>query len=119
MRIFWFILCVLVFCAAPVQATQELSCEDGESVTGTTWYHAHCYTDTDTDTDTDTIGEPQNEVGVGTDVVLWANEDEDALVDEVVAEYRYAMDNETHALYGVVRLNLWDKIKGLFGGDAE
>lgn len=75
-----------------------------------------CYQDidTDTDTDTDTLGTPQDQAGVGANVVLWQNEKENPLVEEVTAEYRRDLDNDTNSIYGVVRLNLWEKIKDKF-----
>jgi hypothetical protein len=39
------------------------------------------------------------------------------MIEEVVAEYKYDIDNEAHSIYGVVRVNLWQKIKGLFSRD--
>ena len=89
----------------------ESSCPSGYKQTLNKWGHSHCYIDTDTDTDTDTLGDPQDEAGVGADVVLWQNEKQDPWLEEVVAEYRYDADNKTHATYGVVRLNLWNAVK--------
>lgn len=77
---------------------------------------SQCYQDIDTDTDTDTLGQPQDEFGVGVDAVMWQNDTEKLkMIEEVTTEYRYDIDNENHSVYGVVRVNLWDKIKGLFG----
>jgi len=66
--------------------------------------------------DTDTWrDEKDTEAGVGADIVLWENEtDKVKFIEEVVAEYKYDINNEDHSVYGVVRLNLWQKIKGLF-----
>jgi hypothetical protein len=62
----------------------------------------------------DTQAEQRDQAGVGADVVLWENEtDKLDFIEEVVAEYKYDIDNESHSIYGVVRLNLWQKIKGL------
>jgi len=58
------------------------------------------------------------EAGVGADVVLWENETEKVkFIEEVVAEYKYDINNQDHSVYGVVRLNLWQKIKNLFKKD--
>ena len=66
------------------------------------------------DTDTDTHADQRDEAGVGADVVVWQNEtDKVTFIEEVVAEYKYDIDNEAHSIYGVVRVNLWQKIKGL------
>lgn len=70
------------------------------------------------DTDTDTHVEERDKAGVGADVVIWQNEtDKVTWIEEVVAEYRYDIDNEAHSVFGVVRVNLWSKIKGLFNRD--
>jgi hypothetical protein len=70
------------------------------------------------DTDTDTHAKQRDQAGVGADVVIWQNETEKAkMIEEVVAEYKYDIDNEAHSIYGVVRVNLWQKIKGLFSRD--
>ena len=67
------------------------------------------YEDTDTDANTQKGGE----LGVGADVVLWQSERE-ALLEEVLAEYRYDAHNRDHKGYLVARVNLWQKIKGFF-----
>ena len=93
----------------------EVVCPEGYKATiapeGSHHFRPSCYMDTDTDTDTDTVGEPQDEAGVGADVVLWQNDGEESLVEEVTAEYRRDLENDTNAVYGVVRINLWNKIK--------
>jgi hypothetical protein len=76
--------------------------------------------DTDTDTWRDERKE-NSEYGVGLDVVIWENETGKAdVIEEVVAEYKYDINNDDHQVYTVVRLNLWQKIKGLFNkGEVE
>jgi uncharacterized lipoprotein YajG len=65
--------------------------------------------------DTDTHAKQRDQAGVGADVVVWQNEtDKATFIEEVVAEYKYDIDNEAHSIFGVVRVNLWQKIKGLF-----
>lgn len=62
----------------------------------------------------------EHEAGVGADVVLWQSEKYEALIEEVAAEYRYDIRGEEHKVYGVVRLNLWQKfIKKIFGKGEE
>ena len=108
-------LCILLFSTATAYAGGELSCEDGESKTGSTWYHQHCYVDKDTHLSHEKRKDP---AGVGADLVLWQNETEKAkFIEEFVAEYRYDINNEEHSIFGVVRVNLWDKIKGIFTRD--
>lgn len=118
MRKTWTILIatiwVMLFGITAYAGEYESSCPEGykETVTKSGYGKTQCYIDTDTDTDTDTLGDPQDEAGVGADVVLWQNDKEGSLIEEVVGEYRYDLENETHATYGVVRLNLWNQIKG-------
>jgi hypothetical protein len=59
-----------------------------------------------------------NPLGIGADVVLWQNEtDKVTFIEEVVAEVRHDFENQETSVYGVVRVNLWQKIKGLFSKD--
>lgn len=59
-------LCFLCFGFSTAYASNETpECESGESLTGETRYHAHCYTDTDTDTNTQLN---KIQAGVGLDV---------------------------------------------------
>jgi hypothetical protein len=56
---------------------------------------------------------------VGADVVLWQSDKVEPLIEEVVTEYKYDIENEAHSVYGVVRLNLWNKIKNIGKDSAE
>jgi hypothetical protein len=58
--------------------------------------------------------EPDTEAGVGADVILWENEDREALVENVNTQYKYDINNKNHSIYGVVQVNLWHKIKKFF-----
>jgi hypothetical protein len=107
------VLCIwCVLFSATAYAGQTTSCPEGYKATTTKHGHQHCYIDTDTDTDTDTLGEPQDEAGVGADVILWQNDSLEPFIEEVTAEYRRDLDNDTNEIYGVVRINLWQKLKG-------
>jgi hypothetical protein len=77
-------------------------------------WHTHEYCDTDTDKDTN--DRLQNAAGVGADVILWQSPSEHY---EVVAEYKYDERNGRHSVYGVVRMNLWQRIRAWFGRDTE
>jgi len=101
-------VCFLLLSPMSAFASGELSCSDGEKVTGKTWYHAHCYTDDDTDTDT----QLDNAWGVGADIELWTNENEEGFLTGVHGEYRWDGNNRgRHSGYLVARINLWQKIK--------
>ena len=85
-------------------------CPDGYKSTLNSYGHSHCYIDTDTDTDT--IYKREAEAGIGTDIVLWENSKK-SLIEDVTTQYRYDFNNGgEHKVYGVVRLNLWEKIRG-------
>ena len=60
------------------------------------------------------------ELGAGVDVVLWEAEADirdSVLFQSVTGEYRYDWNNVEHKAYVVGRVNLWEKIKVLFGRD--
>lgn len=52
--------------------------------------------------------------GTGADLILWQSEEYGALVEEVSTEYRYDTIGDDHIVYGVVRLNLWQKFAKKF-----
>jgi len=109
----------ILLLASPAFATEQTSeatWKNGELSEESKGYLVHDHDYVDTDTDTDTVKKSKKtEVGVGADVVVWENENDQSLLDEVVAQYKYDIKNEDHSVYGVVRLNLWQKIKGIFG----
>jgi len=106
------VMLVILFWLFSVTAYATSKCPAGykETISKSGYPSGQCYQDTDTDTDTDTLGQPQDQAGIGADVVLWENK-KGSLVEEVTAEYRRDLDNNTNAIYGVVRINLWSKLK--------
>ena len=59
---------IAILLATPAGATKSKSCSDGEQLTGSTWYHQHCYTDrfeADTDTDTHTDAKKSTDTKLG------------------------------------------------------
>ena len=97
------IICTVLLLAGTAYAGGSKSCDEG-------WYSKvanKCVTHPDRDLDT--------QAGIGADVVLWKNETEKVkFIEEVTAEYRHDFNNDSDSIYGVVRVNLWDKIKALF-----
>jgi hypothetical protein len=101
------VCCIFLF-SATAYAGGEKSCENG-------WWSKVANECSPHTVDTDTHAKQRDQAGVGADVVVWQNEtDKATFIEEVVAEYKYDIDNEAHSIYGVVRVNLWQKIKGLF-----
>ena len=58
--------------------------------------------------------DPDNEIGIGADVLLHETEDID-----IVQEYKYDFSNENHATYTVFKTkrSIFSLISGLFGGE--
>jgi hypothetical protein len=109
-KLFLIALCFLLYSPLNAYATESKSCSDGESVTGKTWYHSHCYTDNDTDTNT----QLDDAWGAGADIELWTNPNEEGLLSGVHGEYRWDGNNRgRHSGYLVARINLWQKIKDI------
>jgi hypothetical protein len=79
-------------------------------------YHNHDATRTTEvtvhDKTTDTSNKPESELGVGADVLIHETERAD-----IVAEYKYDFQNESHSAYLVVKTkkSLVDYIKALLG----
>ena len=48
-----------------------------------------------------------NEVGIGIDLVVYKNQDKDALLDEVVIQEKYDFGNEENSIYAVARIDLF------------
>lgn len=109
----------LLACSFAHADYEEVDCE-GLSVTTSEIGHEHCYldTDTDTDTDTNTHADRDDPAGVGADVVIWQSSNSEALLEEVVTEYRYDANNKEHSVFGVFRINLFKKVKDLLNGDS-
>jgi len=104
-------ICVCFYIPTAYAEGYEVSNDCGFFETTSKQGHEHCYNDTDTIHHDDR----DDPAGVGADVVVWQNDtDKLTFIEEVVAEYRYDINNEEHSIFGVVRINLWEKIKGLF-----
>ena len=103
-KVLQFIICIsIVFWGVTAFASGEKSCDEG-------WYSKianKCVTHPNKD-----LGAA---AGIGADVVIWQNDtDKVKFIEEVVAEYRHDFNNDNDSIYGVVRVNLWQKIKSLF-----
>jgi hypothetical protein len=109
MRKLILVLCFWSLITAPTTAfaTKELKCSDGESKTGETWYHQHCYTDKDTHR-ADNRKDP---AGIGADILIHETEDVDFF-----AEYKRDFNNNEHSVFAVVKTkrSLVDIVKGFF-----
>jgi hypothetical protein len=108
MRKLLVLVMMLLLITGTAYAGGEKSCDGG-------WWSKvanECHKVTHPDQDLDT------QAGIGADVVIWQNETEKAkFIEEVTAEYRHDFNNDSDSIYGVVRVNLWDKIKSLFSRD--
>ena len=53
--------------------------------------------------------DPEFEVGIGLDLVVYENEDKGLAPNEVTIESKYDFQNENGSVYVVAKYNIWDR----------
>ncbi len=53
------------------------------------------------------IGKRHTPYGVGIDLTVWENDNEDATVENVEIQNKYDLENDDYSVFAVVQLNVW------------